>query len=424
MFRTMALLCCLSSLSALPLRADPMLRPGPGQPAPQELITQIIQANSPWLHQCPQSLSYKFAMTSLSVAEPWKASVTFHAPNALTVEPEKGQRYEGKADDGHHSAERLRTVLQGITFFGPLHEFVATPPDHAVKLVGEEKLGDKDADIIQITPTRAPSAEELARWEKRFSHPKFMYDFLPVRKTVDGVEKIVMEIRCQGEEGPGWPAIKAAHEANPSQISWGGANMTAELRDYNGEKKPVVVLDVDPVLAGQSPIRLTQFNGGIDNMTPKLTLGEGESVFDDHSKELAARTPKPWSYLPMTVGCGIWGAWFGYSGGGAQVDQVWFDRVSHTPLREEGLRDEGTNSFVVEYGDYEQIPGGHLMPRHVLVTLYGKGDFYPWVFDMTFDTHGGAAWLLKEISEYSGKHTLMATAKTTDVMAEAGAAEK
>ena len=430
--RTMALLCCVACLSALPLRADPVLRPGPGQPAPQELITQIIQANAPWLHPAVKSLSYAFKMRSDGRPKPWTADVYFRAPDSLIVDPGQpsDKRYEGKVNvsydpEGWDDLERFTSILQGVTFYGPLHELVLDPTGHELLVIGDEKLGDADATIVQIKLSRAAFEREARRREKRIramaTDPRFLYRFLPVLKPGDGVQKVVMEINCLGQEGPGWEAIKAAHAANPSSITWGGLTITSELRDFGGAKFPVLVIDKDPQFTGQSPIKGAWPAGSEGKVTDELTLGEGEPVFDEaRAKDLRAKIPQSEPNLAMRVGRGIWPPWVDYHRwGGCSIDQVWFDKATHTPLREQGFRKEGANVFTVEYGDYEPVTGGHQMPRHVVVTLNGKGDTYPRVLDMTFDTHGGAAWLLNELSEYQGNHALTATAKTTDVVAEA-----
>ena len=167
-----------------------------------------------------------------------------------------------------------------MTFFGPLHEFRAAPEQHEVRVVGEERLGNTDAHVLQIRPTGEPTPGMLQRWEDRLrtraTHPKYLYEFLPVEKQVDGAQQVVIELKCLHEEGPGWAAIQAAHEGNLAEIRWGGSVITAELREYRGEVQPVIVLGRDAAFEGPSPITATIFAGGVNNTTPKLTLGEGD----------------------------------------------------------------------------------------------------------------------------------------------------
>lgn len=424
--RALSAFACLI-LAVATAAADPVLQEAT-EPAPPELVSQIVAACGAWLRPPLTRLAYNYSMVHLDGGETWRAAVEFTAPNALKIGWGEGKSYEGAVDDRYDPANsayppKLITILQGTTFFGPLHELVLKPEGQALTLVREEKLGERDAVVVQLRPRGEASPEAVARWEERLrgraTRPQYLYEFVPVSKTVDGAEKVVLAIRCLKQEGPGWAAIKAAHEADPSRLCWGGLIITAEVRDYRGEQKPVVVINKDPAFAGESPIRLTQFAGGVNNMTPGLTLGEGEKVLDEqYLKQLQADTPRPESCLAMRLGCGIWGCWYGYTGSGATVDQVWFDRSSHLPLREEGFA-KGTLRFVIEYSDFQQLPEGWTVPRHVVVTLAGNEAPYPWVFDMTFKPEAGA-WLLEKLSEYSQGTKLTTTAAVTDVVAQGG----
>jgi hypothetical protein len=117
----------------------------------------------------------------------------------------------------------------------------------------------------------------------------------------------------------------------------------------------------------------------------------------------------------MRVGCGIWGSWYGYSGGGAEADQLWVDKATGMVLREEGFA-KGKCRFTVEYGDFQPVPAGGSAPGRVLVTLLGSGE--PWIFDMRFAVVNNAAWLLSSLTESSGGRERVVVAETSDAIAE------
>ena len=89
----------------------------------------------------------------------WKATVVYTAPNKVTVTPSEGKRHRGRVNDRydpHNLAypARLTTLLQGVTFFGPIHELLRSPQDYSISLVGEDKLEDKQAWVLHVQPSR------------------------------------------------------------------------------------------------------------------------------------------------------------------------------------------------------------------------------------------------------------------------------
>ena len=423
--------CGLACLVVGPLRAQEGLKEGPGELASDELLAQIREANGFWLEPPLRSLTYTFHMEHPGTGDAWEAFVSFAAPGELQVAPSEGEAHTERVDEAYDPAEgtwpaRFADLLHGVSLRDPLNELYEAPDRHEVRVVGEERLGDTDAYVLQIKPGGQPSAEELAQWDqelrRRATHPRYEYEFVPVAKEVEGKQQVVIEATCLHEEGPGWEAIQAAHQENPAEIRWGGSAITAALREYRGEVRPVIVLDGDPDFHGPSPITATTFADCVDNMTLDLTLGEGQQVFDEALyQQLKADKPAPERWLGMQVGCGIWGMWYGYSSGGAQVDQVWVDKATGMVLREEGYR-QGACSFTVEYGDLEQAGEGALAPAHVVVTLLGDdAELYPWVFDMRFTVVDGAAWLLQSLEEFQGGQKLAATAEVFDAAAERAA---
>ena len=84
-------------------------------------------------------------------------------------------------------------------------------------------------------------------------------------------------------------------------------------------------------MTGAQHVAAVQFlEGGVNNVTPKLGLGEGEPVFNEKLyRQLKGNSSGPTLLLPSDrVGCGIFGSWYGYSGGGAEVDQIWVEKAS------------------------------------------------------------------------------------------------
>jgi beta-lactamase regulating signal transducer with metallopeptidase domain len=403
------------------------LRQGPGQPASQELISKILKENSLWLRPPLRSLAYTFSMANKD--NTWKAKVAYIAPNDVTINLPKGETYSGKVDNGYDPDKtaypgRLRNIIQGVTFSGPMQSFQAAPQDYAVSMVGEDAVNGRDAMVLQIKFSDHPSEEAIRQRDERLKpaamRSKYDYQFLPVEQQVGREKRTVIELKCLHEEGPGWKALLAAYHANPAEIKWGGKIITSRIGVIQGETRPVIALNDDPEFTEKSPITSTIFAGGENNLTKKLTLGEGERLLDEALfREVKAKTP--WRF-PTEVGCGIWGTWYGYSGGGgsAEIDQVWIDKETGGVLREEGFTAKGVCRFVYEYDDWEVLPVGGIAPRHVMVTLpehvAGRRD---WKFDMRFTTLEGKAWLLDHLTDSCGSEGVSATARVSDVSAAA-----
>ena len=75
----------------------------------------------------------------------------------------------------------------------------------------------------------------------------------------------------------------------------------------------------------------------------------------------------------MRVGCGVWGSWYGYSGGWADVDQIWVQKATGRVMREEGFW-QGKCRFAVHYGDFESLAGGQEVPRRVIAAPTATGN--------------------------------------------------
>ena len=400
----------------------PVLRPDAERTAPPELMKTLLDTNRHWLRPDPQYLSYTFSAALPARGSHMRYQVEYTAPNRVTVQGDHRRLYKGLVDDVYDADNcawppRRITLLQGVTLFGPLQELAMAPEGHALSMVGEEPVDDGRAWVLHLKATKGVSKEALDRWDERLrrrsKRSKYFYEFTPVKKEVDGESRAVIELKCAGEEGPGWKELVAAQQNNSSDIDWGGCRVQAVIREYRGQVRPVIVLG----RTGRGSVTSISFlEGGVGNVTPKLGLGEGEQAFDEATyQKLKAQSSAPKPVLPMRVGCGVFGTWYGYSGGGADMDQLWVDKATGRVLREEGFYG-GEPRFVVTYGDFAAIAGGGQVPRHIVVTLLGKSSdkTYPWVFDMKFQIVAGKTWLLKELKESQGEQQNVATATVSD----------
>jgi len=210
----------------------------------------------------------------------------------------------------------------------------------------------------------------------------------------------------------------AAHRADPSCLRCGGKVIHAQVREYEGKQRPVIVLGEDEGFQGGSRFTSKIFAGGVNNMTPRLTLGAGERIFDNALyEELKAEMPTPDRILAMRVGCGVWDLWYGYSGGNALVDQIWVDKATGLVLREEGFYD-GVCRFTVDYSDFMALSTGQQAPGRVVIALLGHWHRDPWVFDMRFTTAGGKTWLLERLTQPSREEEAEVTAEVFHVTVE------
>ena len=286
-------------------------------------------------------------------------------------------------------------------------------------------LNEKEAWIGQILPAARAESEPTPKWledmlRMQATQPTCLYEFTPA-KDKDG--KLIIAIKCVNAQGPGWPEISASYKQNPSKIVWGGKIISAQIRNFSGEERPVIVINKDENFTGASPITRQMFNIGVNNMTDKLTLGEGPGVVDEalfeHLKEKQLK-----SRLSIRVGCGIFRTWYGSYGSSVDIDQIWVEKETGLVLKEEGFS-EGKCCFTVNYEDYEKTDNKYF-PKHIVVTLYqmanlsGMEGIYPWIFDMRFNIHQGKVWLLKELTEIKAATKIDTKAEITNVVLKSG----
>jgi len=369
-----------------------MPRAEPGKPDSRELISKLLSDNEGWLRPAVKELAYAFSMTHTEKDDLKEITIQYMAPNQVIV-TDNGRTYEREVEnryDPHNSAypPRLITILQGVTFFGPLQQLNMFPEDHAVSVVREEVIDGRAAWVLRLIPAGQPSERAISEWEERLrktaTRQRCMYELVPVEKAINGEKRGAIELRCLFEEGPSWIALHEALKANPARLKWRRQTYTALMLECRDEKRPLIVVD------GYGYVRIL----------PRAILEEGGRQLDEALfSALKAVSRKPEPYLAMRVGCGVWGCWYGYSGGGAEVEEVWIDKTAGLVLREEGFWD-GNCRFTIEYGDFGELAGGKLAPRHVAISLFSEERSHPWVFDMTFAIHDGTAWLLQRLTEF------------------------
>ena len=129
----------------------------------------------------------------------------------------------------------------------------------------------------------------------------------------------------------------------------------------------------------------------------------------------------------MRVGCGVFGSWYGYSGGGAEVDQIWIEKATGRVLREEGYY--GTRpAWTANYHGIERTADDGQVPREIVVRLLSNGPQQTWVFRMHFQLLQGKTWLLQDLTEFQGeeKDAVIATVSNASTSAPepAGPVEK
>ena len=251
-------------------------RKGPGAPAGQELLSKIVEGNRGWLCPTMKKLAYTFSMKSDRPGRKWTASVEYAGPNDVTVNPCDGEAYRGPVDDSYDPYNcavppQLTTLLQGVTFFGPMHELLRNPKNYDLSLIGEETINGREAYVLHVRFSTQLDEQGAAEWDKelrkRAERDQYLYEFVPTEKQINGNKRVVVEVKCLHEKGPVWPDIMAAHRADPSCLRCGGRTIHATVREYRGKQRPVIVIGDDAGFEGKSRFTSKIFAGGVSNMT-------------------------------------------------------------------------------------------------------------------------------------------------------------
>jgi hypothetical protein len=293
-----------------------------------------------------------------------------------------------------------------------MQELALVPKDHQLTETGEEVIVGRQARVLQLVPRGKPSGKALLKWKEEIEDssrvPQYWYVLAPAKQDYQRETRGVIQAECLFEEGPSWHVIQKHLSKNPTSLTWNPPN---QGRYQRARTFRAFLL---PGQDGVIPFLLEEGHESAQ-MLPRVLITEGKHVRNEALQEsLKDILPKPTRILAMRIGCGVWGSWYGYSGGGATEDKMWVDRSTGIVLREEGYHD-GDLRFTVEYGDFEQLPDGKNAPLHVIIQLLGGKK--PWSFDMRFSTHGGKIWLLRELTEYQGKKEV-ARAWISDVEVE------
>lgn len=232
-----------------------------------EIAAQLIGANRGWLEHSAQEISYTFSMQHVGKSDFREWRIDYKSPDRLQVlvKDEVQERKLTNNYDPNNSAfaPKLITILQGMTFFGPMQELKLHPDAFRFAEAGGETIHGREARVYEIQPAA-------------------------------------------------------------------------------GEK------------------------------------------------------------IPLRIGCGIWGMFYGYAGRGFERALLWIDAGSGVVLREEGyFEGEHTPAYRAEYSQHELTVGGGLAPRQVLVTIFDErdGKHSVWAFDMKFSVHDGHAWILDELTQ-------------------------
>ncbi len=190
--------------------------------------------------------------------------------------------------------------------------------------------------------------------------PQHGYVLKPVMKGDSDDARAIIQAECLFEEGPGWAGLQTDLAKDPTHVDW-----PAQSR-YERSKDIRAVL-----LPGQDrsfPL-LMDVRGDTVSLLPQVLLTEGDRVSNPHLLEAFKKVlTKPQRPIAMRVGCGIWGTWYGYSGGGAERVKIWTDRESGVVLREEGYRDDALR-FTIEHDEFQATADGRRVPQHVVVRL-------------------------------------------------------
>jgi len=382
----------------------------------EQLISTILADNERWLQPPVSKLSYTFRMKHTNRDDLYEVEIRYKTPGHLTVVKDgrtRGRKIDNTYDTNNSAyPPRLLTILQGVTLFGPMQELTLVPEDHRLTEMGEDVVAGRQARVLQLVPRGKPSRKALSRWKEKMENssrvPQYWYVLAPAKEDHQGEIRGVIQAECLFEEGPSWSVIQEDLSKDPTSLTWNPPNQG------RGRRARTFRAFLLPGQDGGLPFLLEEGHESAQ-MLPRVLITEGKHVRNEALHEsLKDILPKPARILAMRIGCGVWGSWYGYSGGGATEDRIWVDRSAGTVLREEGYHD-GNLRFTIEYGDFEQLPDGKSAPQHVIVRLLdGKK---PWSFDMRFSTHGGKIWLLRELTEYQGKKEV-ARAWISDVEAE------
>ncbi len=374
------------------------------------LSARLLADNAAWLQPAPDALDYHFAMQHADKSD--RTDYQIRYANGKVSVNGGGRKTIDNEYDTNNSAypPQLITILQGVTFFGPLQELALHPDQVKLAPAGKETLGGKTAQVLWLTPAGQPSKRSIDSWEKQTREtatgPRYRYELTAGMRENNGRKEAILQARCLFEEGPGWRELQDDLRQDPTRLTW---------REGRGSGYIHIAYRAVLIKTPDGEVPMIVHRTGEVHLIPGAILTEGEAVTNPQLLE-AFKTviPKPERGLPMRFGCGVWHLWYGYMGGGAREEKIWIDPDSGAVLREEGYGD-GKRQFMIDYGEFDRTAEGKEFPRQVTIVYEGLEKQPPWRCELNFEMHGGKAWMMRNLKLYQGKK-LAAEAWTEDVV--------
>jgi len=281
-----------------------------------------------------------------------------------------------------------------------------------LSLVGEDRLRGRDTRIFGLRRAIDVAGGEILIHESFLdaagASTKHRYELRPVRRRSDPHDAVVLDAKCLTDPGPSWPHIQAALEADATELRWAGRILKPTTVEIDGKPFLAIAESPDPTFKGVDPVTRKEIGDWRDPPNARLIFAEGASV---SNAEMLAQVRQSAcgisEAMPVRIACGVFGPSYGGSGSYVNAAQIWVDRVTGVPLREEGFWDDQCK-YVIEYQDIKELKNGSRAPLYVRITLLGKNrkrffrDVYPWVFAVRFTSPEGKAWLLRRAEVRQG----------------------
>lgn len=138
-----------ASLTAKP----PTLKNDSGAVASSEARATILKVNTPWLQPKTHPRSYIFSMKHTDKEDLWEAIVEFDSSAGVSVRPgpnskERFDPYKGRLDANDFA------LLEGVSFYGPLHQAVRSPDAYQVRVLGDGEVSGTEARVMHLRPAK------------------------------------------------------------------------------------------------------------------------------------------------------------------------------------------------------------------------------------------------------------------------------
>ena len=138
-----------ASLTAKP----PTLKNDSGAVASSEARATILKVNTPWLQPKTHPRSYIFSMKHTDKEDLWEAIVEFDSSAGVSVRPgpnskERFDPYKGRLDANDFA------LLEGVSFYGPLHQAARSPDAYQVRVLGDGEVSGTEARVMHLRPAK------------------------------------------------------------------------------------------------------------------------------------------------------------------------------------------------------------------------------------------------------------------------------